>query len=252
MTITLVHGACEDKMWDIPPGTIDMVITSPPYNVDKDYGIYNDNKKMIDYKKYLRDIFRRCWILLKSDGRIAVNVANLGRKPYIHLSGIITEILKDVGFKIWSEIIWNKNSPDNNVAFSGSIAWGSWLSASCPSQRDSHEYIIIAVKDSYSKFNKGISTITKEEFMKWTLGIWNFPGASDRHHPCVFPEELPRRLIKLYTYEGDIVLDPFSGRGTTVKVADELGRHGYGIEINEEFHNYATSNVRPNSDPLDY
>jgi len=167
-------------------------------------------------------------------GRACINIANLGRKPYIPLHAFIIEDMHDIGFLMRGEIIWDKGS-----SASPSTAWGSWLSAKNPTLRDVHEYILVFSKDTFKRENpkKKESTITKEEFLEYTKSVWSFPAVSAKKigHPAPFPEELPYRCIQLYTFKGDVVLDPFMGSGQTALAAIKTGRAFVGYEINEEY-----------------
>ena len=166
-------------------------------------------------------------------GRACVNVANLGRRPYIPLhTHIIAEML-EIGYWMRGEIIWDKGA-----SAGASTAWGSWMSPSNPSLRDVHEYILVFSKDSMRRHKNGReSTITREEFLEYTKSVWAFPSESANRvgHPAPFPVELPYRLIQLYTFKGDIVLDPFCGSGTTCVAALKTGRHYVGLDNNEEY-----------------
>jgi DNA modification methylase len=166
-------------------------------------------------------------------GRACINVANLGRKPYIPLhSYVITDML-DVGFLMRGEIIWNKGS-----SAGASTAWGSWQSAANPSLRDTHEYILVFSKGSFARtVGDRQDTISKEEFLSYTKSIWEFPTESATRvgHPAPFPVELPYRCIQLYTFRDDSVLDPFCGVGSTCIAALRAGRHFLGYDKNQEF-----------------
>jgi site-specific DNA-methyltransferase (adenine-specific) len=171
-----------------------------------------------------------------------VNVANLGRKPYIPLHAYIISDLLEVGFHMRGEIIWDKAG-----SAAPSTAWGSWLSASNPVLRDVHEYILVFSKESFSRrSSERESTIEKEQFLEWTKSVWKFPSASARQvgHPAPFPEELPMRLIKLYTYRGEVVLDPFAGSGTTCVAALKAGRRYVGYEIEPEYVQLAEERIQ--------
>ena len=219
-----------------------LVVTSPPYYAGKEYeaerGAGGVPADYIDYLKMLRDVFAECWRVLEPGGRIAVNVANLGRKPYRSLSADITRILQDdLGFLMRGEILWVKAE-----GASGSCAWGSYMSAANPVLRDVTERVVVGSKlrldralDRRKREKQGFpfeNTISKEEFLEATLDTWKIRPESARRvgHPAPFPVELPRRIIELYTYKNDLVLDPFAGAGTTAVAAVESGRHYIGYD----------------------
>jgi len=216
----------------LPDESVHLMVTSPPYNVGKEY---DEDLDMDEYRDLLKTVFRETYKKLMVGGRACVNIANLGRSPYIPLHSFIIEDMLDLGFLMRGEIIWNKAA-----SVGSSTAWGSWMSASNPSLRDVHEYILVFSKESYNH-GKGNSTITRDEFLEYTKSIWTFPTESAKRigHPAPFPVELPRRLIQLYTFEGDVVLDPFCGSGTTCIAAVMTNRHYVGFDINEKYINLA-------------
>lgn len=223
---------CKSSEWmdELPDNSVHLMVTSPPYNVGKDY---DEDLSLDEYRDLLRNVFNETYRVLQSGGRACINVANLGRKPYIPLHRYVIEDMQDIGFLMRGEIIWEKGSSSTI-----STAWGSWLSAANPVLRDTHEYILVFCKDSFGRTNSGRqNTITKEEFLEWTKSVWSFAPVSARKigHPAPFPLELPRRLIQLYTYLGDIVLDPFCGSGTTCLAAVESGRRYVGYDIDPEY-----------------
>ncbi|MEN8041164.1 MAG: site-specific DNA-methyltransferase [Actinomycetota bacterium] len=221
--------ASSESMDQIPDNCVALMVTSPPYNVGKDY---DDDLDLGEYLDLLRKVFTETYRVLEPGGRVAVNVANLGRKPYLPLNQHVAMLLTEIGFDLRGEIIWQKAK-----SAGGSCAWGSWQSAKNPTLRDIHEYVIVASKDSYARIRKGEDTISKEEFLDATVSIWNILPESARRvgHPAPFPVELPRRLIELYTFEGDLVLDPFLGSGTTAVAAVESNRHYVGYELSAEY-----------------
>jgi site-specific DNA-methyltransferase (adenine-specific) len=190
----------------------------------------------------LGQVWQETYRLLVPGGRACINVANLGRKPYIPLHSYIIEQMLEIGFLMRGEIIWNKAS-----SASPSTAWGSWKSAANPVLRDVHEYILVFSKGSFSQKRSGVeSTISREEFLEWTKSVWTFPAISAKKvgHPAPFPEELPHRLVQLYTFKGDVVLDPFAGSGSTCLAARADGRNFIGYEINPAY--VALANTRLN------
>ena len=222
---------CKDSvdMSELPNNCIGLTITSPPYNIGKDSDIdLTDDEYLTMMKKIFTEVYR----VTESGGRLVVNVANLGRKPYIPMTNMFTELLTEIGFLMRGEIIWQKSKGAN-----ANFAWGSWLSASNPVIRDIHEYCLVFSKHSFKRAVKGNSTIEKDEFMDSTLSIWNITPARAKKigHPAPFPEELPERFIKLFSYEEDLILDPFMGSGTTAVAAKNLGRNYVGYEIKKEY-----------------
>lgn len=220
-----------ETMDEVPDDSIHLMVTSPPYNVGKEY---DDDLSLDEYLELLTRVFSQTHRKLVTGGRACINIANIGRKPYIPLHAMVIEIMLDLGFLMRGEIIWDKSA-----SAGGSCAWGSWMSASNPVLRDYHEYILIFSKDSYSK-NKAQEkrdTIGHDEFIQWTQSVWRFPAVNAKRigHPAPFPVELPHRLINLYTYEGDVVLDPFCGSGTTCMAAMKNNRHYIGYDIKKEY-----------------
>jgi site-specific DNA-methyltransferase (adenine-specific) len=176
---------------------------------------------------------------------MCINVANLGRKPYIPLHAFIAEQAIQLGFLMRGEIIWNKAA-----SASPSTAWGSWKSASNPTLRDVHEYILVFCKDTFKRLNpeKRPSSISRDEFLEYNKSVWDFNAESARKigHPAPFPVELPRRLIQLYTFENEIVLDPFMGSGQTAIAASNSGRHYVGYEIDSKYIDLAQARIKEN------
>jgi len=219
-----------EKMDELPDNSIHLMVTSPPYNVSKEY---DNNLSLKEYLELLNTVWRETYRVLVPGGRACINIANLGRKPYIPLHSYIIEGMQKIGYLMRGEIIWNKAS-----SASPSTAWGSWLSAANPVLRDIHEYILVFAKDSFSRRkNDKENTIKKEEFLEWTKSIWTFSAVSARQigHPAPFPEELPHRLIQLYSFKGDVVLDPFVGSGMTCLSAIKDKRNYIGYDINPEY-----------------
>ena len=187
----------------------------------------------------LGDVYKRQ--VTESGGRLVVNVANLGRKPYIPFSNQFTDMLIKLGFIMRGEIIWQKSKGAN-----ANFAWGSWLSASNPVIRDLHEYCLIFSKESLNRNKDGESTIDKEEFMDSTLSIWNILPAKAKKvgHPAPFPEELVDRFINLYSYKKELILDPFMGSGTTALAAINSDRKYVGYEVNKEYCELAAIRIK--------
>ena len=226
-----IYCKSSENMDEIPDNSVHLMITSPPYNVGKEY---DEDLTLDEYLKLLQRVFKSCHEKLVTGGRACINIANIGRKPYIPLHAMIMEIMLDLGFLMRGEIIWDKSASGG-----GSCAWGSWMSASNPVLRDFHEYILVFSKDSYSKNKKQPKkdTIEKQDFIDWTKSIWTFPAVNAKKigHPAPFPVELPHRLINLYSYEGDVILDPFCGSGSTFIAARQNNRRYIGYDIKKEY-----------------
>ncbi|QTA80675.1 SAM-dependent methyltransferase [Desulfonema limicola] len=223
-----------EKMEELPDNSVHLMITSPPYNVSKEY---DNDLSLKEYIDLLNRVWKETYRVIVSGGRVCINIANLGRKPYIPLHSYIIEGMQKIGFLMRGEIIWNKAS-----SASPSCAWGSWMSASNPVLRDIHEYILVFSKDTYSRNKQNRqNTIKKEEFLEWTKSVWTFSAVSAKKigHPAPFPEELPHRLIQLYTFIDDVVLDPFLGSGTTCLTALKNKRNFIGYDISQDYINLA-------------
>jgi modification methylase len=220
-----------ESMDELPDSSIHLMITSPPYNVSKEY---DDDLSLDEYREMLRKVFAETYRVLVTGGRACVNIANVGRKPYIPLHSYIIDDMTAAGFLMRGEIIWNKGA-----SAGGSTAWGSWMSPSNPCLRDVHEYILVFCKETFSRKppEKRNRTIKREDFLEWTKSCWEFPTVSAKKigHPAPFPVELPHRLVQLYSYENEIILDPFCGSGTTCEAALMDNRKYVGYEINEEY-----------------
>ncbi len=230
----IING--DSRNLPLPDNCVHLVVTSPPYNASK---AYDDDLTLTDYLNLLHDVFKECYRVLTPGGRMVVNVANLGRKPYIPLSSHVNLIMHEIGFMHRGEVIWDKSASAGS-----SCAWGSFQSASNPCLRDIHEYMLMFSKGDYklprtkSERSEGrIDTISKDDFIKQTKSIWSFSTESARrvNHPAPFPVELPNRCIEMFTFLGDVVLDPFLGSGTTAVAAKQLGRIYVGCDISEEY-----------------
>ncbi|MFQ5942149.1 MAG: DNA-methyltransferase [Anaerolineales bacterium] len=235
-----------EEMSELPDHSVHLMVTSPPYNVRKDY---DEDLSLEEYRGLLSRVFRETYRVLVTGGRACINVANLGRKPYLPLHAFIIQDMIEAGFHMRGEIIWDKGA-----SAAASTAWGSWMSASNPVLRDVHEYILIFSKESFSrKSSVNESTIERDEFLEWTKSVWRIPSVSARKigHPAPFPEELPERLINLYTFQGDVVLDPFAGSGTTCVAALKSGRSYVGYEIEAEYVALAEKRLAAAQDSLE-
>jgi site-specific DNA-methyltransferase (adenine-specific) len=213
----------------VPKDSVDLIVTSPPYNVDIAYNSHDDKLEYSHYLEFTRKWIAKCFTLAKPDGRFCLNMPldkNKGGQQSVCAD--ITTVAKNAGWKYHSTIIWNEQN------ISRRTAWGSWLSASAPFVIAPVEVIVVLYKESWKKTSgSGVSDTTRDEFMAWTNGVWTFGGESKKRigHPAPFPVELPRRCIKLFSFVGDTVLDPFLGSGTTLIAAFRTKRHGIGLEI---------------------
>ncbi|MDS3860503.1 site-specific DNA-methyltransferase [Thermosynechococcaceae cyanobacterium BACA0444] len=229
-----------EAMTELPDSCLHLMITSPPYNVSK---TYDSDLSLTEYLDLLRNVFQETYRVLVHGGRACINVANLGRKPYIPLSDYISQIMIEIGFLMRGEIIWQKGA-----GAGVSMAWGSWQSASNPVLRDTHEYILVFSKGTFERKRQNReNTITKEQFMDWTKSVWtmNPESAKKIGHPAPFPVELPFRLIQLYSYKNDVVLDPFIGSGSTAISAINTKRHFVGYELDKSYVELANNRIEP-------
>jgi DNA modification methylase len=226
-----IFKVSSEQMAELPDNSVHLVVTSPPYNVGKDY---DADLTLDEYLAFLRRVWAETFRVLVPGGRACINVANLGRKPYIPLHAFVVRDLLELQFLMRGEIIWDKGA-----SASASTAWGSWQSASNPTLRDAHEYILVFSKGNFrrQRLDGREDTITKGEFLEFTRSVWTFAAESARKvgHPAPFPIELPYRLIQLYTYGGEVVLDPFMGSGQTALAAMRSGRHYVGYETSEKY-----------------
>lgn len=229
-----------ESMEELPANSVHLMVTSPPYNVGKEY---DENLTLEQYRQFLKRVWQEVYRVLVPGGRACINIANLGRKPYIPLHSFIIEDMLELGLLMRGEIIWNKAS-----SASPSTAWGSWLSAANPTLRDIHEYILVFSKGTFSRKKppERDNTISREEFLEFTKSVWTFAPEQARSigHPAPFPVELPYRLIQLYTYEGEVVLDPFMGSGQAALASIKTKRHYVGYDISEEYVRLAERRIR--------
>lgn len=217
----------------IPDKSIDLIVTSPPYNLDISYKSMDDGVPYDDYLKFTKRWLKKCLAMVKDDGRLCLNIPlDKNKGGHQSVGADITRIAKEAGWNYHSTIIWNEGN------ISKSSAWGSWLSASAPYVIAPVELIVVLYKNKWKKSSGSKqSDITREEFMDWTCGVWTFSGEkkSKIGHPTPFPVELPRRCIKLFSFVGDTVLDPFMGSGSTLVAARQNNRTGIGIDIEEDY-----------------
>ena len=226
----------DSRTLPLPDNCVHLVVTSPPYNASKDY---DEDLSLKEYLTMLHKVFAECYRVLTPGGRMVVNVANLGRKPYIPLSSHINIIMTEIGFLMRGEIIWDKSASAGS-----SCAWGSFQSASNPCLRDVHEYLLVFSKGDYKlprtkteRAEGRLDTIPRDDFIQHTKSIWSFATerASRVNHPAPFPVELPKRCIEMYSFTGDVILDPFNGSGTTCVAAKMHGRRYLGVDLSAEY-----------------
>jgi len=238
--VNTIFCRSSEDMAELPEASVHLMVTSPPYNVGKDY---DEDFTLEEYLGFLKRVWQEVTRVLVPGGRACVNLANLGRKPYIPLHAYIARDMVDLGFLMRGEIIWDKGA-----SAAASTAWGSWKSPANPTLRDTHEYILVFSKGSFSrkKPEGRESTISRDEFLEYTKSVWTFPAESAKKvgHPAPFPAELPYRLMQLYTFKGEVVLDPFMGSGQTALAALKAGRRYVGYDIDETYVRLADRRIR--------
>jgi site-specific DNA-methyltransferase (adenine-specific) len=230
----------------IKPSSIDLIVTSPPYNIDIKYNSHDDKISYDQYKEFSKKWMSRCYNWLKDDGRFCLNIPlDKNKDGQQSVGADLTRIAKDTGFKYHSTIIWNEGN------ISRRTAWGSWMSASAPYVISPVELIVVLYKKTWKKTSGSQqSKIEKKDFMDWTNGLWSFSGESKNKigHPAPFPIELPRRCIQLFSFVGDTVLDPFLGSGTTLVASYLYDRKGIGIDIDPHYCQIALNRLKKETD----
>jgi site-specific DNA-methyltransferase (adenine-specific) len=227
-------------------GSVDLVVTSPPYNVDIRYGSHNDGSSYEEYLSFSTRWMARCYRWLKDSGRFCLNIPldkNKGGQQSVGAD--LTALAKKTGFRYHATVVWNEGN------ISRRTAWGSWMSPSAPFVIAPVELIVVLFKGSWKRPAEGRkSDISRQEFMDWTNGLWAFSGESKKKvgHPAPFPVELPLRCMKLFSYVGDTVLDPFMGSGSTLVAASRCNRRGIGIELDEVYCRIALERIRKEAD----
>ena len=241
--LVTIYNADSTNLSFLEAGSVQLVVTSPPYNLGKDYGIARDNETYDRYLDWVVSWCEQLWRVLEPGGRLCLNIPidiNLSfdsggkrrtqKRPV--LADFTHRLVNEQGWLYNTTILWLENN------ISRRTAWGSWLKASDPWVNTAAEAILVLSKEHRKRDGKGkTSDIKRDEFMEASLGIWKFRGENSKKwgHPAPFPEELPKRLIKLFSFKEDVVLDPFLGSGTTCSVARDYGRRSIGIEIDEGF-----------------
>jgi DNA modification methylase len=241
----IICGDAAQVLSALPGNSIDMIITSPPYNFGHAYAQddRDDTREWNDFFRKLDTVFGECFRILRPGGRIAVNIQPLF-SDYVPTHHIISRLLQRAGLLWKAEILWEKNN--YNAKYT---AWGSWKSPSMPYLKYTWEFIEVFDKETHKKTGRREDIdITGTEFKEWVIGKWTFPPETrmkDHGHPAMFPEELPRRLMKLFSYRGDLILDPFNGAGTTTLVASRLGRRFIGVDCSHAYCTRALSRILP-------
>lgn len=252
--LVTIYNADSTNLSFLADRSIQLVVTSPPYNLGKDYGTARDDATYFGYLDWVKVWCRELHRVLEPGGRLCLNIPldinlsfDAGGKRTTSKQPVLADftqsLVRDLGFVYNTTILWLEGN------ISRRTAWGSWLSASDPWVNTAAEVVLVLSRDHRKRGGKGkTSDVGRDEFMEWTLGLWTFNGQSTAQygHPAPFPEELPRRLIKLFSFREDTVLDPFLGSGTTCRVAKNLGRRSIGVELNIEFCDIATHRCRQN------
>lgn len=238
---SILQGDARD-MTELPDGSIDLVVTSPPYNVDLEYENYDDDRSANAYEQFLTTAFRESHRVLRNDGgRLAVVIAGAGSgESHIPMNRVAMTAAERAGLSLRRELVWDKS-----VSAGRSSIFGSYRSASAPAFHEQHESILICYTDQYNRPDSGEDTIGKDEFLSATDSVWSIPAVTQAHdHPAPFPVELPRRIIELLSFKDDIVLDPFVGSGSTAVAAAETGRQYVGYDISADYCDMARSRLR--------
>lgn len=244
------HNACTLYQGDVldtfyfKENSFDLIITSPPYNVGVEYNSHEDSNSYESYLEFSKKWIENCYLWAKDGARFCLNIPldkNKGGQQSVGAD--LTTLAKNIGWNYHSTIIWNEGN------ISRRTAWGSWLSASAPYVIAPVELILVLYKGNWKKKHKGESDISKEEFMAWTNGLWTFNGESKKRigHPAPFPRELPKRCIKLFSYVGDVIFDPFCGSGTTLLEAQSNHRIGIGLELDRQYCKLIETRLKGNS-----
>lgn len=249
---SIIHADVLDGLKKVPDESVSLVCCSPPYNLSIDYGSYEDDMPWKDYIDWLTNVWKECKRTLRTGGRLAINMATITNRQdpeneYIRVIGhYLCQQMKSIGMLPMSEIVWYKQD-----AAGKKTAWGSWCSCSSPIMRSTHEYIYVFAKDQYRlDGDSELSDMTPEEFNDWTFSTWFIRPETRKlgGHPVPFPEELVTRLVKLFSYRDDVVMDPFCGSGTTPYVSTRLGRKYIGIDCDAAYVEYTRDRVENTDD----
>jgi DNA modification methylase len=256
---TIVQGNCLDVMKGIEDNSVDLTVTSPPYNVGIEYDNHNDSMNEDDYFDFIQSVSDELYRITKIGGRSCINIPFIGNSIFkakseklIFYPSLYMPIFEKSGWVIRDFVVWVKtNEAENPSNFCGnSTQWGSWLSPSCPYMRCFAEVILVFHKIDKRLDHKGESDLTKDEFMEYTKNVWYFPAENKREHPAQFPLELPKRCIKLYSYIDDLIFDPFTGAGTTLLASKILKRHYLGCDISQTYCDIANQRIEAEKQQL--
>ena len=257
--LVTIHNADSKDLSFLPDGSVHLVVTSPPYNLGKDYGTARDDATYHQYLDWVVSWCSELWRVLEPGGRLCLNIPldinlsfDAGGKRVTQKRPVLADfthrLVNEEGWLYNTTILWLEGN------ISRRTAWGSWLKASDPWINTAAEAVLVLSKEKRKRDGRGKHTaISREEFMEWTLGLWEFRGETSKRwrHPAAFPEELPRRLIRMYSFTDDVVLDPFLGSGTTCRVAKDEGRRSIGIEIDPTYCQIASERCRFPAPPSD-
>jgi len=250
--LVTIYNADSTNLSFLEPESVHLVVTSPPYNLGKDYGTARDDATYQQYLEWVTSWCAQLWRILEPGGRLCLNIPldinlsfDAGRKRVTQKRPVLADfthrLVNEEGWVYNTTILWLEGN------ISRRTAWGSWLKASDPWVNTAAEAVLVLSKQKRKRDGRGKHTeISREEFMDWTLGLWEFRGETSKRwrHPAAFPEELPRRLIRMFSFTDDVVLDPFLGSGTTCRVAKDEGRRSIGVEIDPEFCKIAAERCR--------
>jgi site-specific DNA-methyltransferase (adenine-specific) len=249
----IICDDCQKVIAKLPDNSVDLVVTSPPYNVNlgknkynkNQYDLHDDNMEHGEYVSWLTDVFRDFYPKMKVGGRVCINIndGQNGRIPTVQ--ELFNKLTEDVGYLPFAHIIWDKAHTSNRAA------WGSYLSPSCPSFPTPFERIVVFAKESTKLQDKGETDLTKKEFVEWANSLWKFKTAKKSKHPAAFPIELPSRLIKMLSWKGAFVVDPFNGGGTTTLACRTLDRKYLGVDISEDYCEMARQRIIDNTTMFD-
>ena len=245
---SIYNGDCKEIISSLKNESIDLLITSPPYNVDlgnnkynkNAYDLYRDNKGHLEYLQWLEEIFSQLYIKMKKGGRVCINIGDGKNGAIPTHSDIIQFMTKNLEYLPFTIIIWNKGQTSNRTA------WGSYLKPSCPSFPRGFEYVLVFAKESRKLQEIGEADITKEEFIEWSNGLWNVKPETNMKkigHPAPFPEEIPYRLMRMLSWKGSTILDPFMGAGTTGVTCMKTNRNFIGIELSKKYYEIAKKRI---------